>query len=343
MIKYYFSLIILVIFLFEACVPRENSDIGVPESLTSTESPILKSPPISSYEAKTTVETIDNSSYPFDADWFTVLLDNYNIKDVSDITIITIEAENGKLYTTINLYDSPTVFTIGDYHTMDLSSLCEVENLTLLSLTDLNDLQLCIRGLDTIGSLSSLTGLYCINCGITEFPITTSDSNYPSLAALNLDNNRISDLTSVRLPLNLDNLSLNGNPITDLSPLYTYAETATIQFDGMDLSSPSIAPIDAQKAVLEYFSPVMPPFFNEEEEFYPVFNDENYTYRYAQLCTTHMPSSESFQYYYHSVDLCTEATLAWELCYEIVPLTFFYVWVDADNGNILMYCAELAD
>ncbi len=359
--KYGYIPVIIIVFLFTACRQAAEGPADSTEGFVSSAAAVETEAHSSASDEDEYTQTeayaaavTETPSVPetllsgetesfsaSEADWFRTGVKHAGINDISAITALELAVEEGKLMASVSA-GSRYTFTVGDCTVLDLEPLAACSALSKLELTDLDALGVTTVGWESLTSLP-LEFIDCINCGLEEFPISGEDGAFKDLISLDLPGNHIADLSGISLPAKIRFIDLNGNPVTDLSPFIPYIDRLTVDFDGAELTSPSISPVQAQKYVLEYFAENNPPFFYGDEEYVPDFNEKNYTFNSARLCCTHPPGSTHFRHYYNSIDYCVEPRLAWMLSYTFDWTGSFDVWVDAEYGYVLMYGDVLPD
>ena len=333
-------IIFLFIFLFlTACSPSDSIQGSVHTLPESDTVPVTNETEIPS-SASTTAQYIESETTTSPAPLFYTLDDNwlYNFsKNPSKISSLHIEAMENELW--IN----DVIFKPGELKILDLSQLKECSNLTFLYIYNLADLGMTVTGWDALGGLPTLY-IECINCGLTQIPISGFNNSFNKLTELYLNNNQISDLSGIALPENLRYLYLKNNPVTDIAPLFPYTKECWISLYGVNIGTDMVTQDEARKYAADYFSSITLPYFGETEKneiYFPKFDEETYLYTDALLCYPHDND--------HGLDnltvvLCSEPKMAWMLDYGFEGSTgAFFVWVDAFTGEVLKYSAILAD
>lgn len=113
-----------------------------------------------------------------------------------------------------------------DSLTINNSKIPEIDGLNenLSSLTIIN----CdIMGDVDLGNMPKLTKM-----NLSENMIESLDGNYPMLKALKISNNKIEKVSDITLPLTIEELTLNGNPIIDFSGLEDYDDIFNLGVTG---------------------------------------------------------------------------------------------------------------
>lgn len=337
--KHILNIFLLFVLLLSACSPLDSKQGSVQTLPESDTVPIINETEIHSPES-TTAQYIESETTTSPAPLFYALDDNWlhNFsKNPSKISSIHIEATENELR--IN----DVIFKLGEQKILDLSQLNECSNLHFLHISDLADLDMTIRGWESLASLPTQL-IECTNCGLTEFPIAGLNNGFNKLTELCLNNNQITNLSDIILPENLSSIYLNNNPITDIAPLFPYTKECWISLYGVNISTDMVTQDEARKYAADYFSSIALPYFGETERnelYFPKFDEETYIYTDAVLCYPHDND--------HGLDnltvvLCQEPKMTWRLDYGFEGSTgAFYVWVDALTGNILKYSAILAD
>ena len=337
--KQILSIILLIVLLLSACFPsdsKQDSVLTLPESDTvsitdETESSSSKST-VAQYTEPETTASPAPLFYTLDDNWL------YNFsKNPSKINSLYIEATENELW--IN----DVIFKPGELKIFDLSQLRECTNLEYLHISNLADLDMTVTGWDALADLP-IWYIECINCGLTEFPISGLNNGFSKLSLLYLNNNQISDLSGITLPANLSWLYLNNNPIMDIAPLFPYTKECLISLYGVEVNTDMVTQDEARKYAADYFSSITLPYFGEAEKkelYFPKFDEETYIYMDAVLC---YPHDNDFGLDNLTVVLCQEPTMTWMLDYGFEGSTgAFFVWVDAFTGEVLKYSAILAD
>lgn len=337
--KQLFKIFLFIVLILSACSPSDSIQGSVHTLPESDTVPVTNETEIPSSESTVTLftetETTTTPAPPFytlDDNWL------YNFsKNPLKISSLHIEAAENELRI------DDVIFKPGEQKILDLSQLRDCTNLEYLNISNLADLDMTVKGWDALADLP-IWYIECINCGLTEFPISGLNNGFSKLSWLYLNNNQITDLSDIILPENLSSIYLNNNPITDITPLFPYTKECWISLYGVKISTDMITQDEARKYAADYFSSITLPYFGETERnelYFPKFDEETYLYTDAVLCYPHDND--------HGLDnltvvLCQEPKMTWRLDYGFEGSTSaFYVWVDAFTGEILKYSAILAD
>ena len=283
--KHILNIFLLFVLLLSACSPLDSKQGSVQTLPESDTVPVTNETEIHSSES-TTAQYIESETTTSPAPLFYTLDDNwlYNFsKNPSNIHSLYIEARENELW--IN----DILFKPGDLKILDLSQLRDCTNLEYLNISNLADLDMTVKGWDALADLP-IWYIECINCGLTEFPISGLNNGFSKLSWLYLNNNQITDLSDIILPENLSSIYLNNNPITDIAPLFPYTKECWISLYGVKISTDMVTQDEARKYAADYFSSIALPYFGETERnelYFPKFDEETYIYTDAVLCYLH--------------------------------------------------------
>ncbi|WP_167553053.1 CotH kinase family protein [Evansella clarkii] len=242
----------------------------------------------------------------------------------------------------LTIRDAGIVDLDGIEHLTSLVSLDLRDNfitdISLLSdLTDLRELNLRGNRIRNIEALADLTSLTELNLRENEVTDISSLENMHMLEDLNLRHNQISDLEPLRNLRSLtERLYIEGNPVTDLTPVLDFADEIVdtdfypdTEFDQDTSSAPEVYPVFSQAGGFydEEFNLEIQATVEDAAIYYtldgsepdPENNEEN-TYLYEEPITISERSGENLNLAHIRTNFITDDRRAWNEPAEPLPL-----------------------
>ncbi len=164
-------------------------------------------------------------------------------RGITDITPWLPQLRNAKIVDLSNNYisDVSALASLTNVTNLNLSNNAISDVSALASLTGLTDLNLCWNEIDTISALTSLSNLATLDLGRNEI-VDISElikvlSNIPSIDALGLGGNKISDISFLSNIPNLTKLDLSYNEINDISVLANLPHLSSLMLIGNSINN----------------------------------------------------------------------------------------------------------